>query len=871
MATFFGPGGYDSGSFDEFLARMFGGSGFGPGGFGQSGQGGFGPQQRRVDIMELMTEPAQRLMSEAGQYANTRGHNELDALHILHAAATNEQTRDLLRGAGADPDQLAEAAERELPNGSEPQQGQQKLLSSTAQRVLANAHQVAQATSSNYIAPEHVLLAMSADQESPLGRILGAAGVTPQSLQSQQHAGSQSGAAAGKQGGGETPTLDKYGQDLTQRARDGGLDPVIGRGEEIEQTIEVLSRRNKNNPVLVGDAGVGKTAIVEGIAQRIVDDDVPSTLANRRVVQLDVGGMLAGTRYRGDFEERMGKVIDEVSQNSGEIIVFIDEIHTVVGAGGAEGSVDAGNMLKPRLARGDLHVIGATTLDEYRKNIESDAALERRFQQVQVPEPTVTDTVGILAGLQERYEQHHGVHYTPEAIDAAAHLSDRYINDRFLPDKAIDLLDQAGARKRLSQSSESGEVRNLEKKINRLQSDKDTAVAEENFERASELRDEIIQVQQQLSEARGSGETDSAENSEEGETSAEVGSTDAIEVGPTDIAEIISRRTGVPVSQLTENERARLRKLEDELHQRVIGQEDAVASIARSVRRSRSGMGDANRPIGSFLFLGPTGVGKTELAKALAESLFGDSEKMVRLDMSEFGERHTASRLVGAPPGYVGYGEAGELTEKVRRHPYSVILLDEIEKAHPDVFNTLLQVLEDGRLTDGQGRTVDFSNTVLIMTSNLGSEIISSRSGPIGFKSDSNDDGKSLRERLMPRLRESFRPEFLNRIDEVVTFSRLTKEQLYTITDLMLGETRQRLDEQGVTVEFSEAAIDWIAERGHQPEFGARPLRRTIQREVDDSIADLLLDEQLSSGAHLRVDAAEDSLTFEVKESQPAA
>src|SRR5699024_4405391 len=546
---------------DDFLARMFGQAGFGSG-----SAGGFaGSGQRRVDIMELMTEPAQRLLSEAGQYANSRGHSEVDALHILYAATGTEQTRELLRGAGADPDALAQSAEKEVPNGSDPQQGHQKLLSATAQRVLANAHQVAQATGSGYIAPEHILLAAAADGESQLGRILGSAGVTPQSLQNQQQTTEQ-GTNSGAQSGGDTPTLDKYGQDLTQRARDGELDPVIGRADEIEQTIEVLSRRNKNNPVLVGDAGVGKTAIVEGLAQRIVDDEIPATLANRRVVELDVGGMLAGTRYRGDFEERMGKVIDEIANNSDEIIVFIDEIHTVVGAGGAEGSVDAGNMLKPRLARGDLHIIGATTQDEYRKNIESDAALERRFQQVQVPEPNVADTVRILTGLQERYEQHHGVHYTGEAVEAAAGVADRYINDRYLPDKAIDLLDQTGARKRLSKSSESGEVRQLRKKISKLESDKDAAVSEEDFERASQLRDEVSQLQQQLEQAGGARSDNTTGSSDTADSAAE--DEETLEVGPADIAEEISRRTGVPASQLTAPERTRRATRADELHPR---------------------------------------------------------------------------------------------------------------------------------------------------------------------------------------------------------------------------------------------------------------------------------------------------------------
>ncbi|TCP55044.1 ATP-dependent Clp protease ATP-binding subunit ClpC [Tamaricihabitans halophyticus] len=842
MATFFGPAGFESGSFDEFLARFFGAG------------GGASDSRRRIDLTELMTEPTQRLLGAAARYAGARGQTEIDPLHLLHAIAEQEPTRELIGHTGADPDKLAGAVERELPPVAErPAEASQPTLAAATKRVLLDAHQAARALGSMYIAPEHVLLALAANQSTRAGNLLDGAGVSPRALQSPQEQGASAGTGASG-----TPTLDKYGQDLTKRAADGELDPVVGRAEEIEQTIEVLSRRTKNNPVLVGDAGVGKTAIVEGIAARIVAGEVPDTLANKRLVQLDLSGMLAGTRYRGDFEERMTKVIEEISAHSAEVIVFIDELHTVVNAGGAEGSVDAGNMLKPRLARGDLHVIGATTLGEYRKHVEADPALERRFQPVQVPEPSVPDTVAVLRGLRERYAEHHKVHYTDEAITAAAELADRYIADRFLPDKAIDLIDQAGARRRLRLPSADPEIGRLRKRLESLAAEKDQAVAQERFEDASRSRDEINALRDQLSE-RGVAPDSGAD-------------VETPEVTARDIAEVVSRRTGVPVSQLTESEKVRLRKLEDELHQRVIGQDTAVHAVARAVRRSRSGMGDERRPVGSFLFLGPTGVGKTELAKALAETLFGDEERMVRLDMSEFGERHTASRLVGAPPGYVGYGEAGELTEAVRRRPYTVVLLDEVEKAHPDVFNTLLQVLEDGRLTDGQGRTVDFSNAVLIMTSNIGSELISSKSGPIGFNSAQRaDDERSLRERLMPRLRESFRPEFLNRIDEIVTFRRLAADELHTITDLLLADTRKRLSAQRIEVEFDASAVDWLAEHGHQPEFGARPLRRTIQRQVDDHIADLLLDGELSEGAALRIGVAEDALTFEVRQQTAAA
>ncbi|CAM02660.1 ATP-dependent Clp protease ATP-binding subunit ClpC [Saccharopolyspora erythraea NRRL 2338] len=835
MATFFGPGGFGQGPFDEYLARFFG-----PG----AGAGA----ARRVDITELMTQKTQELLAGAADYARGLGHDDLDALHVLWAATKEATTREMLEGVQVDPDTFAETVQRQLPAAREAA-SRAPALTPAGRKVLVDAYQVARALGSTYIGPEHVLLAMSASPDSEAGRLLASAGATPEEFRVSAGGARRSEAATGQataERDSGTPTLDKYGQDLTARARDGELDPVVGRADEIEQTIEVLSRRTKNNPVLVGEAGVGKTAIVEGIAQRIADGQVPHVLTGKRIVQLDLSSMLAGTRYRGDFEERMTKVIDEISANSGEVIVFIDELHTLVGAGGAEGAVDAGNMLKPRLARGELHVVGATTLDEYRKNIEKDAALERRFQPVQVPEPSVEDTIEVLDRLRDRYAEHHRVRYTDEAVAAAARLSDRYIADRFLPDKAIDLLDQAGARKRLSVVGPSADE--LEQRIQRLEREKDRSVADEDYERASALRDEIGVAQAELEANRDAG---------------------VPEVTESDIAEVVSRATGVPVSRLTEQERTRLRNLEGELHRRVIGQDDAVRALARAVRRSRSGVGNANRPVGSFLFLGPTGVGKTELAKALAETLFGDEDRMIRLDMSEFQERHNAARLIGAPPGYVGYGEAGELTEAVRRRPYSVVLLDEVEKAHPDVFNTLLQVLEDGRLTDGQGRTVDFTNTVVIMTSNLGSEVISSKSGGLGFSAAQDEADESLHDRLMPRLKEAFRPEFLNRIDEVVVFRKLTAEQLHDIADLLLDGTRKRLAAMEIGIGFDDAAVDLIAERGHQPEFGARPLRRTIERDVDDRIADLVLDGELEAGSAVHVGVRDGQLTFEVTQRTP--
>ncbi|MFY9889043.1 MAG: ATP-dependent Clp protease ATP-binding subunit, partial [Streptosporangiaceae bacterium] len=653
----------------------------------------------------------------------------------------------------------------------------------------------------------------------------------------------------GSGGRSDTPTLDEFGRDLTALAREGRIDPVIGRDGEIEQTIEVLSRRGKNNPVLIGEAGVGKTAIVEGLAQHIVSDEVPQTLSGKRVVQLELSGVVAGTRYRGDFEQRLKSIIDEVREHSDELIVFIDELHTLVGAGaGAEGGMDAGNMVKPALARGELHVVGATTLDEYRKSIEKDAALARRFQPILVPEPTPEDAIEILRGLRDRYEAHHQVRYADDALVAAVEMSDRYITDRYLPDKAIDLIDQSGARVRLRVKTPGIDLRDLERQAEELSRDKDQAVASEQYEQASKIRDQIEELRRQIEQL---GQDESV----------------APVVGVSDIAEVVSRATGVPVQQLTTEEKDRLLGLERYLHERVIGQDEAVSAVAEAVRRSRAGLGDPNRPVGSFLFLGPTGVGKTELARALTEALFGADSRMIRLDMSEFQERHTVSRLVGAPPGYVGYEDAGQLTEAVRRRPYSVVLLDEIEKANPDVFNILLQVLEDGRLTDGQGRTVDFRNTVLIMTSNLGSDLITRKGAVLGFAGDqaSSQAGQQdqLQDQLMRRLRESFRPEFLNRIDEIIVFSQLSQDELRQITSLQLEGTRRRLHAQGVSLHFTEAAIDWIAEHGHQPEFGARPMRRTIQREVDNQLSRMLLDGQIATGQDVTVDVRDGQLAFE--------
>ncbi|MFE1461820.1 ATP-dependent Clp protease ATP-binding subunit [Streptomyces nigra] len=844
---FSGPDDYDP--FGEFLARFFGGPRPGP---------------RQIDIGRLLSQPARELVRGAAQYAAEHGSRDLDTQHLLRAALSAEPTRSLLSRAGADPDSLAtEIDERSGPVQHPPGETPPPTslsLTPAAKRALLDAHDLARTRGHGYIGPEHVLSALAANPDSAAGHILNEARFAPSgrmSPDSPEAAPPRPGPDQRPRVDTGTPTLDKYGRDLTDLARQGRIDPVIGRDEEIEQTVEVLSRRGKNNPVLIGDAGVGKTAIVEGLAQRITDGDVPDVLNGRRVIALDLTGVVAGTRYRGDFEERLTTIVDEIRANSDRLIVFIDELHTVVGAGGGGegGAMDAGNILKPALARGELHIVGATTLEEYRR-IEKDAALSRRFQPILVPEPTTADAIEILRGLRDRYEAHHQVRYSDEALVAAVELSDRYLTDRRLPDKAIDLIDQAGARVRLRSRTKGTDVRAMEREAEQLIRDKDQAVADEQYEQATHLRDRIVELKQRIADAGGDSEVDEGMH---------------LTVTTENIAEVVSRQTGIPVSSLTEEEKDRLLGLEEHLHQRVVGQDEAVRVVSDAVLRSRAGLASPDRPIGSFLFLGPTGVGKTELARALAEALFGSEDRMVRLDMSEYQERHTVSRLIGAPPGYVGHEEAGQLTEVVRRHPYSLLLLDEIEKAHPDVFNILLQVLDDGRLTDSQGRTVDFSNAVIVMTSNLGSEAISRGGTGIGFGSgDGQADDEARTERILRPLRQQFRPEFLNRIDEIVVFRQLTTEQLKSITNLMLDKTRRMLNAQGVEVEFTDAAVDWLSERGYQPEYGARPLRRTIQREVDNQLSRLLLDGRVGEGGRVTVDVEDGRLVFRTEELPPA-
>jgi ATP-dependent Clp protease ATP-binding subunit ClpC len=820
--------------FDDFFGRFFE-----EGASGGAGRRSVVPERRaeQVDITQLFSDSTNELLQRAARQASVWGSADLNTEHLLHAALEDEVVRRILGEADADPDQirtqLEEGTEQEARNDVAPS------LAPDAKRALLTAYEEAQTLDSSYIGPEHVLLALAADDEGEAGRLLSRFALSHTKLRGAVVRGVHKSDEA-REPKSSTLTLDEYSRDLTEMAREGKLDPVIGRAEEVETTIEVLSRRSKNNPVLIGDPGVGKTAIVEGLAQRIVNEEVPETLSGRRVLALDLSGLLAGTQYRGQFEERLKKVVDEASENPEGQILFIDELHTVVGAGAAEGSMDASNMLKPALARGELHCIGATTVDEYRRNIEKDAALERRFQPVLISEPTVDDTVEILRGLKDRYEAHHRVKITEEAIVAAAELSDRYIADRFLPDKAIDLVDQAAARVRLRSKTKPVDTRELEDEVRRLKREKDQAVSAEDFGRAQDLKGQIQESQDRLGALKG-------------------GRQHVAEVTAEDIAEVVSRQTGIPVSQLTQEERERLLKLEGQLHERVVGQEEAVEAVAEAVRRSRAGLSDPDRPIGSFLFLGPTGVGKTELARTLAEALFGDEAAMVRIDMSEFQERHTVSRLVGAPPGYVGYEEAGQLTERVRRRPYSVLLLDEIEKAHPDVFNILLQILDDGRLTDSQGRTVDFKNAVIIMTSNMGAERIQAHARK-------NESFEELKEDMAQIVRHHLRPEFVNRIDEIIVFRALTKGQIADIARLLLERTRRRLRAQDVELEFTQEAINLVAAEGFDPEFGARPLRRTIQRRVDNELSRMLLEGSLGSGERVVVGVEDGNLTFEVPE-----
>ncbi|AFZ21460.1 ATP-dependent Clp protease ATP-binding subunit [Allocoleopsis franciscana] len=725
-----------------------------------------------------------------------------------------------------------------------------------AKRVLELSLEEARQLGHNYIGTEHLLLGLIREGEGVAARVLENLGVDLTKVRTQvirmlgETAEVTSGASQGRT---KTPTLDEFGSNLTQMAGEGKLDPVVGRAKEIERVIQILGRRTKNNPVLIGEPGVGKTAIAEGLAQRIANNDVPDILEEKRVVTLDIGLLVAGTKYRGEFEERLKKIMDEIRQ-AGNVILVIDEVHTLIGAGAAEGAIDAANILKPALARGELQCIGATTLDEYRKHIERDAALERRFQPVMVGEPSVEETIEILYGLRERYEQHHKLKILDSALEAAAKLSDRYISDRYLPDKAIDLVDEAGSRVRLINSQLPPAAKELDKELRQVLKEKDDAVRSQDFDRAGELRDREMEIKAEIRAIAQSKKTD--------ERSDDPGPV----VDEEDIAQIVASWTGVPVNKLTESESEKLLHMEDTLHQRLIGQEEAVKAVSRAIRRARVGLKNPNRPIASFIFSGPTGVGKTELAKSLASYFFGSEEAMIRLDMSEYMERHTVSKLIGSPPGYVGYNEGGQLTEAVRRRPYTVVLFDEIEKAHPDVFNMLLQILEDGRLTDAKGRTVDFKNTLLIMTSNIGSKVIEKGGGGIGFEFSENQAESQynrIRSLVNEELKQYFRPEFLNRLDEIIVFRQLNRDEVKEIADIMLKEVFGRLNEQGITLEVTERFKDRLVEEGYNPAYGARPLRRAIMRLLEDVLAEQILGGHIKDGDIATVDV-DDSGTVKV-------
>ncbi|PIC58279.1 ATP-dependent Clp protease ATP-binding subunit ClpC [Sporosarcina sp. P12(2017)] len=712
-----------------------------------------------------------------------------------------------------------------------------------AKRVIELSVDESRKLGHSYIGTEHILLALIREGEGVAARVLNNAGVSLNKARQQvlQLLGNDESSVGNpaNSASAATPTLDGLARDLTEIAREGTLDPVIGRSKEITRVIEVLARRTKNNPVLIGEPGVGKTAIAEGLAQQVVSNEVPEILRDKRVMTLDMGTVVAGTKYRGEFEDRMKKVMEEIRQ-AGNIILFIDELHTLIGAGGAEGAIDASNILKPSLARGELQCIGATTLDEYRKYIEKDAALERRFQPIQVDEPSVEETIQIIKGLRDRYEAHHRVKITDEAVEAAAKMSDRYISDRFLPDKAIDLIDEAGSKVRLRSYTTPPNLKELEVKLEAIRSEKNAAVQSQEFEKAASYRDKEQKMKEELET------TKAAWKEKQGQTESEV--------TVNDIASVVAMWTGIPVDKIAETESAKLLNMEEILHQRVIGQKEAVLSISKAIRRARAGLKDPKRPIGSFIFLGPTGVGKTELGRALAEVMFGDEDAMIRIDMSEYMEKHSTSRLVGSPPGYVGYDEGGQLTEKVRRKPYSVVLLDEIEKAHPDVFNILLQVLEDGRLTDSKGRTVDFRNTVIIMTSNVGATELK-KNRYVGFNiQDGESDYDDMKEKMLAELKKTFRPEFLNRVDDMIVFHSLEKEHLREIVSLMSDELSKRLAEQDIELVLTDSAKDKITEEGYDPEYGARPLRRALQKHVEDRLSEELLEGKVLMGEKVIID-----------------
>ncbi|NLV17319.1 MAG: ATP-dependent Clp protease ATP-binding subunit [Syntrophomonadaceae bacterium] len=820
-------------------------------------------------MLRRFTQRAQKAVLYAQEEAREMNHPAVGTEHLVLGLLREGEgiaARALLN-LGVDLERTREEIKNVIGNIEGRQQTSLPEIPITprTKRVINHAFEEAQLQGVNYVGTEHILLALLREEEGAAAQVLRnmdirLEGVREQLIQllggepvgdsggpeEKAMPSSHSGTGKRSRSKSKTPVLDNFSRDLTQMAKDNKLDPVIGREKEIERVIQILSRRTKNNPVLIGDPGVGKTAVVEGLAQRIIDNKVPEVLAGKKVLALDLSTMVAGTKYRGEFEDRLTKVVNEI-KTAGDVIVFIDELHTMVGAGAAEGAIDAANILKPSLARGEIQCVGATTLDEYRKHIEKDAALERRFQPIMVEEPSIEETVEILHGLRDRYEAHHGVKITDEALNAAAALSNRYITDRFLPDKAIDLVDEASSRVRLERYVIPEDLKDLEASLQTLAEEKEEAINSQDYERAARLRDQEQSLRSEIDQRRK--EWVGKRNLESGVVTEE------------NIADIVASWTGVPVSRLTEGESERISKLEEVLHQRVVGQEEAVTAVAKAVRRARAGLKDPKRPIGSFIFLGPTGVGKTELARTLAEAMFGQEDALIRLDMSEYMEKHAVARMIGSPPGYVGYDEGGQLTEGVRRRPYSVILLDEIEKAHPEVFNILLQVLEDGRLTDGKGRTVDFRNTVIIMTSNVGAEGIG-KVRTLGFQQNDEAavDYEKMKEQILEKTKTVFRPEFINRLDEIIVFQSLTQEELGQIVDLLIVQVEKRINEQGILFTLTEAAKNKIIKEGFDPLYGARPLRRAIQRLIEDNVSEEILKGHLKAGDRVTIDVEENEI-----------
>ena len=833
-----------------------------------------------MNFYDSFTKGAQRVLVIAQEEARRMGHNYVGTEHILLGTVKEESSvSSLLEKLDVTYERVCDEIE-ELVGMGDFKFSEAFGYTPRTKRVLEMSREEAAKLQQNYVGVEHILLALLLEREGVANRILRDIGVDTQQLYQRMMAattealkrrgqqpgdtsqeGSSSGSANPSAGQESAPTLMQYGRDLTAAARAGELDPVIGRSEEIERIIQILSRRTKNNPVLIGEPGVGKSAVAEGLAQKIAEGNVPELLRGKRIVSLDLAGMLAGAKYRGEFEERMKNVMDELKRDR-SIILFIDELHTLFGAGAAEGAIDAANILKPALARGEIQCIGATTIDEYRKHIEKDAALERRFQPVQVGEPSKEEAVAILKGLRDRYEAHHKVRITDEAIEAAVQLSDRYITDRYLPDKAIDLIDEAASRVRIRSYTTPPDMKELEAKIQQLNKEKEEAIAHQNFERAAQIRDEERAIRADMEAQRKAWE--------------DRRSTAQRQVGAEEVAQIVASWTHIPVTQLTQDESDRLLHLEETLHQRVVGQDEAVSAVSRAIRRARAGLKDVHRPIGSFLFLGPTGVGKTELCKALAEAMFGDESALVRIDMSEYMEKFSVSRMIGSPPGYVGHDEGGQLTEAVRRKPYSVVLFDEIEKAHPDVFNILLQVLEDGRLTDSTGRTVDFRNTICVMTSNVGAADVEKNSRALGFSSTGKGEMSArsyerMKESMLEELKRTFRPEFLNRVDELIVFHPLDEENILRIAGLMVGSVAQRLKERGIALSWDDDVLQYLAKEGFDPTYGARPLRRAIQRMVEDDLSEEILSGRIKLGDTVRMGLAEDHLTFTPVPQQEAA